>query len=283
MTEENTAAPSASSPPSFMRNHAEKVEGAKTEAQRAAAREEEAQQTDSLDIRAAAIVKATNRLHDIADYIGKINKVVGGVLPQFIAENTLGQIVDLQVAFENEVSAVADQMKTLAAYVSEAREVHLPQRLDDDETKTHTSLSGNRMSRTTRVLASIKSGHKEDAFSWLKTPVTFEEPTPEEAELIASLRQRIEKGEEINSTDFPPLRPKFPFTRNETGKIVLVEGYNGEVPDYSSLIQPTVNSSSLSALAKELMESGGELPADMFSVHTKDGVSITKAKKGGKK
>lgn len=46
-----------------------------------------------------------------------------------------------------------------------------------------------------------------------------------------------------------------------------------------SLIKETVNSSSLNAAAKELMENGHELPDDIFRVHMKDGVSITKGKK----
>jgi hypothetical protein len=47
---------------------------------------------------------------------------------------------------------------------------------------------------------------------------------------------------------------------------------------YDALIKETVNSSSLSAAAKELMEAGRELPEDMFRVHMKDGISITKKK-----
>lgn len=46
--------------------------------------------------------------------------------------------------------------------------------------------------------------------------------------------------------------------------------------EYSSLIKETVNSSSLSAAAKELMKDGEELPEELFKVHMKDGISITK-------
>lgn len=277
MAEENTVTDTASSPPSFMQNMAEKVEEAKTAAQRAAAKEEEAAQTDDLDIRAAAIVKATNRLKDIADYMVKINKVVGDALPEFIAKNSLGQIVDLQISFENEVSAVEDQLKTIKAYVSEAREIHLPQRLDDEDTRTHTSTVGNRMSRTTRILASIRPGTKDDAFNWLRKPVFYEEPTADEAKIIAALRERIEAGEEVSMSEFPPRRPKFPWELNAAGEVVLSDKWNDSPPDYGSLIQPTVNSSSLSALAKELVEVGQEMPPELFNVHVKDGVSITKA------
>lgn len=45
---------------------------------------------------------------------------------------------------------------------------------------------------------------------------------------------------------------------------------------YGSLIKETVNSSSLSAAAKEMMQEGEELPEELFKVHMKDGISITK-------
>lgn len=46
--------------------------------------------------------------------------------------------------------------------------------------------------------------------------------------------------------------------------------------EYGSLIKETVNSSSLSAVAKEMMQEGEELPEEFFKVHMKDGISITK-------
>ncbi len=48
--------------------------------------------------------------------------------------------------------------------------------------------------------------------------------------------------------------------------------------ELGSLIQETVNSSSLSGAAKELMLNGRELPEDLFKSHMKDGISITKKK-----
>jgi hypothetical protein len=45
---------------------------------------------------------------------------------------------------------------------------------------------------------------------------------------------------------------------------------------YESLIKPTVNASSLAAVAKELMEEGRELPEDQFKVTPKVSISITK-------
>lgn len=48
--------------------------------------------------------------------------------------------------------------------------------------------------------------------------------------------------------------------------------------DHGDLIQPTVNASTLSAFAKNLMEeSGKELPDDIFKVGLLTGVSLTKA------
>lgn len=49
---------------------------------------------------------------------------------------------------------------------------------------------------------------------------------------------------------------------------------------YEALIKETVNASSLSGAAKEMMENGNELPEDLFKCHVKDSVSITKKKKG---
>lgn len=53
--------------------------------------------------------------------------------------------------------------------------------------------------------------------------------------------------------------------------------------DNGSLIKETVNASSLSALAKELMENGRELPEEYFTVLPKNSVSFTKvqSKRGG--
>lgn len=45
---------------------------------------------------------------------------------------------------------------------------------------------------------------------------------------------------------------------------------------YDSIIKETVNASTMSATAKEIMENGRELPDDMFRTFTKDGTSITK-------
>jgi hypothetical protein len=45
--------------------------------------------------------------------------------------------------------------------------------------------------------------------------------------------------------------------------------------ELGDLIKPTVNASSLSAVAKNLIENGKELPDDLFSVAFKDSISVT--------
>lgn len=280
MAEENTEDGIASIPPSFMQGDAQKVEEAREEAARAAAKEETAQKVDGADILSATIIKATGRLKEQATYLDKIDEVLGKSLAFFVAENPLGQVVDLVVDWETQVDAVDTALKAIKAKVALCREVMLPERLDADETRTHTSLnSGHRMSRTTRILAGVRAGEKEAAMEWLRKPVFYEDPTPAQQKVIDDLRQRIVNGEEISASEFPVLQPKMPWVRNDAGEIVLSDTWNDEAPDYGSLIQETINASSLSALAKELRETGALLPSEIFNVHEKDGVSITKGKK----
>lgn len=221
--DENTTEALPSSPPSFMSGSSEKVEAAQTAAQKAADKEQQAQDNDALSIRLAAVEKATGRLIEMAEYISRIDAVVSKTLPDFITAHPIGQVLDVFVQFEDAVGEVEKQYKAIAARVSYAREVSLPARLDADETSNFTSKdTGNRMTRTARVLASIISDPTGEilkrAYKWLRD--------------------------------------------NELGP----------------LIKETVNSSSLSAAAKELMENGKELPDDLFKLHTKDGVSITRKK-----
>jgi len=169
---------------------------------------------------AAVVVKSTSRLLEMADYLSRVEKVLSDALPRFIAENPLGECVDLYVALEAQVESVETAFKAIKSQISACREVHFPARLDEEQTKTHTSTSGIRMTRTARVLASILTGKQDEAFEWLR--------------------------------------------KNELG----------------SLIKETVNSSSLCAAAKELMQNGKELPETTFNVHLKDGVSITKPRAG---
>lgn len=49
--------------------------------------------------------------------------------------------------------------------------------------------------------------------------------------------------------------------------------------NYAEMITETVNASSLSSLAKEIMEENRELPDDIFRVHEKSKLSLTRSKK----
>ncbi len=214
---DNTENATASSPPSFMAEGGKAVKAAE-KAEKSEAKEEAAQNNDDRQKRKATIEKATFRTTELAGYVAIIEKAVGQYLPQMIAKNPFGEVIDTLVPFEDAVEELDTRLKTLKAHVSMAREVLLPERMDADESKTVTTETGHRVTRTGRIFASIITSKMEQAYAWLRN--------------------------------------------NELGP----------------LIKETVNSSSLSAAAKELIENGKELPEDLFRTHTKDGVSITKKK-----
>lgn len=98
-----------------------------------------------------------------------------------------------------------------------------------------------------------------------------------------SMPERMDR-EEIKSFNTEDNR----ITRTQRTLASIAEGQKDEAlqwlrdNDFGSLIQETVNASTLSAAAKELIEGGRELPADEgdpFRVYFKDGVSITRKKK----
>jgi len=135
-------------------------------------------------------------------------------LPDIVARDTIGNVVDLASGLAKGFESFEATMKAYRGEIAKMKELHMPTRFDDEGVTTFNT-DQFRVSRTTRVLASIIADEKEDAFEWLREN------------------------------------------------------------DYEGLIKPTVNASSLSGAAKELMENGMELPDDMFRVHTKNGVSIT--------
>ena len=234
--------PTASIPPDFM----DKVEKAQSKAEETVAREEKAQNKDGMAMRAAAITKATSRLLEQAEYLGRIDKVVAANLPEFIAGNPLGQALDLFVSLEDQINAADSNLKSLRSRIATAREVAFPARLDAEDCKTTTSKdTGNRITRTARIFASTKGG------PGLSVPDGGE---------VGQNNYGIEPGTYSDLVGCP------------LGYVWLKQN------DLGALIKPTVNASSLSASAKELMENGRELPEVIFSVHTKDSVSITKGK-----
>ena len=75
-----------------------------------------------------------------------------------------------------------------------------------------------------------------------------------------------------------PLNRKVePSLLNFTVKVVAPVAPTGMIRFPDHVFPP----SSLSALGKELLEFGKEMPTACFNVHSKNGVSITKAKKKG--
>lgn len=177
---------------------------------------------DAIARRTATVAKATTRVEEITGYLGLIDKAVAGTLPEFVALHPMGQAIDDFAKLEDACDALEKAVKLVASRISYAREVSFPARMDAEESKTFTAESGNRMTRTIRLFASI-----------------------------------------VSDTTGETLKKAYAYLReNELG----------------SLIKETVNSSSLSGAVKEAMENGREFPEELFKVHMKDGVSITRKK-----
>lgn len=278
-----TTTPSPSSPPSFMSKAAdrEKIESAKALADKEAKRELTQQEKDEIEIRRAALTKATDRTKELVAYAEKIDKVIGDNLPLTIAKDSFGKALDLFILLEDQIKKFEEIGKALKERMGTAREVSFPERLEQEEMKTVTSSeTGNRVSRTTKVFASIPVDAQNSAYDWLRKPVFFEPYTEEQEKLVAALMEQVKEGAEPESLEWPVRKPMHPYTLDPaTGGIVPIEGLNDEeLPTYSALIKPTVNASSLSSLAKELLGQGMEMPDGLFRVYSKDSVSITKGK-----
>lgn len=180
----------------------------------------EAEEKAAREARAELLRKAVTRMDEVSERVALIARASKGAVPELIKHHPLGEVMDLFTLFEDAVTKLSSEVVELGKIISYAREVTLPERLDEEELKTFTAANGDRMSRTARIFANIKPGMQDKAFEWLRAN------------------------------------------------------------DYEALIKETVNASSLSAAAKEIAESGFELPEDIFGTHTKDGVSITRKKKG---
>lgn len=255
VTRENTQDTVVSSPPSFMTETPtpsgvdpakaeEKVENGKATAVRAVAREEAAQDKDAMDKRQSTLDKATGRIKELTDYAEKIDKAIASVLPEFCALHPMGQVLDTFALLEDEAEALDKMVKSINNRLSMAREVSLPERMDAEETRTFTAESGNRITRTVRLFASM-------------------DPTagavPDGGEIVSN-NHGLQPGSYPELVGMP------------LGYVWLKQNELG------SLIKPTVNSSSLSAAAKELLGQGRELPEELFRTHNKDSVSITRKK-----
>lgn len=186
-------------------------------------------EADTQAARASLMGKVNDRIAEVTQRLQHISRAVVGVdadgnkfpmggLPELIADNPLGQAVDIVVAFDAAVAELDKATSEIKQRLAYAKEVAFPSRLDAEECKTFNT-DDSRVTRTAKVYAAIPGDKREAAYEWLRA-----------------------------------------------------NGYEG-------LIQETVNSSSLSGAAKEMMANGNELPEDLFSVHTKDGISITRKRK----
>lgn len=174
---------------------------------------------DRIALRSATVEKVIERTQEVCDRMEKIGTALGTVLPELIAHHPLGEAVDKLSGLKTVIELLEERSKQMNSLLSYAREVSMPTRMDAEEIQTFNT-EDNRITRTSRVFASIIAAKMDDAKAWL---------------IKANL---------------------------------------------GSLIKETINSSSLSAAAKAEIEEGRELPDEIFTVHYKDSVSITKKKKG---
>lgn len=172
--------------------------------------------------RLARMLEVPAAILKIADMINRVQMAMGDDLAQLVTEQPLGAVVDLVADIKDAIgvvhgdgsSVVTNKLKGRLRYISE---VTLPERFDHEQVKTFNTEKW-RVTKLTKVMASIPADKKEQAFEWL------------------------------------------------------------EQNDLGSLIKPTVNASSLSGAAKEIMEKGEELPEELFNVHMQPGISVTKLK-----
>jgi hypothetical protein len=117
--------------------------------------------------RTSTLGKAVARIDEIAGRADLIHNALRSTLPDFIAFHPLGEVVDRYKEYVDAVERLDKAVGTLLALSSLAREVMLPERMDNDQSKTFSS-DLNRITRTSRIFAGIRAGKQEDAFKWLR-------------------------------------------------------------------------------------------------------------------
>lgn len=159
------------------------------------------------------ITRMTDWVEEVAARFTDAATTVRDNVPDIALKAPMGRAIDVAAHLSKTFDGLEENIKSFRAEIAKMKELHLPERFDNEEVGTFNT-DTFRVTKTTRTYASI-IGEQDDAFDWLRSN------------------------------------------------------------DYEGLIKPTVNASSLSAAAKELMESGKELPDDLFRVYNKNGVSIT--------
>lgn len=179
---------------------------------------DQANDEESRAKRVALMKRAVDRMVQEADHVEQTERVIKPEIAALVKFHSLGEVAELFIAIDEAADRLDAANKTMQQLLSFTREVSLPERMDEEMTKSFSATSGDQVVRTTRLFASIATGKTDEAMDWMR--------------------------------------------KN----------------DMAALIKETVNSSSLSAAAKELIENGQELPDDLFTTYMKNGVSIRKAK-----
>lgn len=158
------------------------------------------EEKDAIAKRSATITKATTRTDEIAGYLGRIDAAVASTLPEFISLHPMGQAVDDFTTLEDAVTKLDKAVSSIKARISYAREVSFPARMDAEESKTFTSAdSGNRITRTARIFASIIPEQIDAAYQWLRDNelASLIKETVNSSSLSGAAKEALENGKEL--------------------------------------------------------------------------------------
>lgn len=154
--------------------------------------------------RLSTLSRVRDRLENISKHLATTNEAVRKTVPEFVALHSLGEVLDQVILLEASVDSLEEQFKGTKAQISVIREVHFPERLDSEDTKTTTSsATGNRVTRTARLMASIRSDKTGEiqtaAYQWLRdndlAPLIKE--TVSASSLSAAAKELVENGQDL--------------------------------------------------------------------------------------
>lgn len=164
---------------------------------------------DKRAMRVSMMGKVSSRLHEVAERMALIsravigtdadgNKLPAGGLPELIADNPLGEAVDVIAAFDTAVSAVEKMMSEVKGRLAYAKEVSMPARMDDEQCKTFNT-DDYRVTRTARMFASIPGDKQEAAYAWLRDNgyEALIKETVNSSALSGAAKELMERGEEL--------------------------------------------------------------------------------------
>lgn len=153
---------------------------------------------DEMGLRSATIDKAVARLTEVSERMIAIDKALGSMLPDFIAHHPLGEAVDKLSALKTVIEATEEAQKALNARLSFAREISMPARMDAEEIQTFNT-EANRITRTSRIFASIIASEMDRAKAWLisKNLGSLIKETINSSSLSAAAKAQIEEGYEL--------------------------------------------------------------------------------------